>query len=80
MQLNGSKLMNSDEPKVDHTYQHFKGNFYHVIEIAHHTELDQRLVIYKNDYGQTWARPIEEWNKPTEDGVKRFSEVIVRRF
>ena len=78
MQSSKLKPMNSDEPKVNHYYQHFYGDIYRVSAIAHHTEWDQDLVIYENRHGQTWARPIKDWYKPTDNGQKRFSEVIVR--
>lgn len=40
-------------------YQHYKGNFYHVIAIARHEETHEEMVIYRALYPdyQVWARP-----------------------
>ena len=47
-------------------YQHYKGNFYEVIGIGHHTETLERLVIYKalydsEEFGNNalWVRPMK---------------------
>ena len=50
-------------------YRHFKGNIYRVLGLAKHTETNETLVIYNccdlnlpngaEDYGDTYARPIE---------------------
>lgn len=47
-------------------YQHYKGNFYEVIEVAHHSETLEELVVYRalyfhEEYGQNslWVRPKE---------------------
>lgn len=47
--------------KPGHVYRHFKGRFYMVLCIAHNTETDESLVIYKALYGNydIWARPLE---------------------
>ncbi len=57
-------------------YRHFKGNIYEVIGIATHSETLENLVIYRNEKGDIWARPIDMWNETVErDGktFKRFS-------
>ncbi len=40
-------------------YQHYKGKFYQVIDIAKHTETLEDMVIYCSMYGkfETWVRP-----------------------
>lgn len=45
-------------------YQHFKGNFYEVIGVAHHSETLEELIVYKAlykhpEFGENalWARP-----------------------
>lgn len=45
-------------------YQHYKGNFYEVIGVAHHSETLEELVVYKasynhKEYGENslWVRP-----------------------
>ncbi len=58
------------------SYRHFKGNIYEVIGIATHSETLENLVIYRNEKGDIWARPIDMWNETIErDGktLKRFS-------
>jgi cyclomaltodextrinase / maltogenic alpha-amylase / neopullulanase len=46
-------------------YQHFKGKFYEVIGIAHHSETLEELVVYKalykSSFGENalWVRPKE---------------------
>ncbi len=40
-------------------YRHYKGNEYHVIGIARHSETEEELVVYRQDYGERglWVRP-----------------------
>jgi len=41
------------------TYQHYKGNYYQVIDIARHSETLEKLVVYRGLYGnhELWVRP-----------------------
>ena len=41
-------------------YQHYKGPFYRVLDVATHSESEEPLVIYQALYGEkgTWARPL----------------------
>ena len=43
------------------TYRHYKGNEYTVIGIARHSETEEELVVYKQDYGDRslWVRPLQ---------------------
>lgn len=59
-------------------YQHFKGSYYQVLNIARHSETEEYLVIYHplKTPNDIWARPLSMFNETIErDGVllKRFS-------
>jgi hypothetical protein len=47
------------EIKKGDKFRHFKGTVYTVIALAKHTETEEELVIYRDEQGSTWARPIE---------------------
>ncbi len=40
-------------------YRHYKGNEYIVLGIATHSETEEELVVYRQDYGERglWVRP-----------------------
>ncbi|GFN31342.1 DUF1653 domain-containing protein [Paenibacillus xylaniclasticus] len=40
-------------------YQHYKGGIYEVLFIATHSETGEKLVIYKNQKDETYARPYD---------------------
>lgn len=46
------------EPKPG-LYRHYKGDSYRVVGIAHHSETQEPLVVYRALYGQEglWVRP-----------------------
>ncbi|MEX0724679.1 MAG: DUF1653 domain-containing protein, partial [Planctomycetaceae bacterium] len=55
-------------------YRHYKGNEYIVLGVARHSETEEELVVYRQDYGDRglWVRPKTmfeeniEWNgRPT---------------
>lgn len=49
------------EIKLHAVYRHFKGNYYFVESLAHHTETDETLVIYRALYDtdiSLYARPL----------------------
>ncbi len=41
-------------------YRHYKGNEYIVLGIARHSETEEELVVYRQDYGERglWVRPL----------------------
>jgi hypothetical protein len=40
-------------------YRHYKGQEYMVIGVAHHSETEEELVVYRQEYGDhgLWVRP-----------------------
>ncbi|MCA9074033.1 MAG: DUF1653 domain-containing protein [Planctomycetaceae bacterium] len=42
-------------------YRHYKGNDYIVIGVARHSETEEDMVVYRQDYGEhgLWVRPAE---------------------
>ena len=40
-------------------YRHYKGNAYTVIGVARHSETEEELVVYRQEYGDRslWVRP-----------------------
>lgn len=62
------------------TYRHYKGNLYEVVDVATHSETEERLVVYRALYGQRglWVRPLAMFTETVEvDGatVRRFAPV-----
>ena len=49
------------EPLLNRVYKHFKGDFYLVVDIATHSETGEKLVIYRQLYGdgKLYARPLD---------------------
>tara|TARA_B110000444_G_scaffold247557_1_gene270343 strand:- start:681 stop:920 length:240 start_codon:yes stop_codon:yes gene_type:complete len=61
-------------------YRHFKGNEYEVVEIAHHSETQEAMVVYRALYGEhgLWVRPLEMFFETIErDGktLQRFAYI-----
>ena len=54
-------------------YEHYKKNLYQVIEVVHHSETEEELVLYKRlDDGGMWVRPLTMFLENVEvDGVVR---------
>lgn len=46
-------------------YRHFKGNYYELIGIAHHSETLEPMVVYRALYGEggLWVRPAAMWTE-----------------
>ena len=49
-------------------YRHFKGNEYHLICTARHSETLEPMVVYQALYGEkgVWVRPAEMWSEHIE--------------
>ena len=49
-------------------YRHFKGNYYEVIGIAHHSETMEEMVVYRALYGEQglWVRPAAMWEETVD--------------
>lgn len=47
--------------KPHQIYRHFKGNYYIIEDLAHHTETDETMVIYRALYGdhKLYARSLD---------------------
>lgn len=43
---------------IGNFYEHYKGAHYKVIGIAHHSETLEELVVYLDEHGTTWVRPL----------------------
>ena len=46
-------------------YRHFKGNYYEVIGVAHHSETMEEMVVYRALYAEhgLWVRPASMWEE-----------------
>lgn len=59
-------------------FRHFKGELYTLVCYATHSETDEKLVIYKNNKGENFARPYNMFFEQVEHQGKtipRFEEV-----
>jgi len=54
-------------------YRHYKGNEYIVLGVARHSETEEELVVYRQDYGERglWVRPMAMFEESVEvDGQR----------
>ena len=66
--------MQTPQPGI---YRHYKGNDYHLLEIATRSETGERVAVYRPQYGERalWVRPLAMWDETVDvDGqaVPRF--------
>ncbi len=49
-------------------YRHFRGQEYEVVGVARHSETEERLVVYRQGYGDgsLWVRPVAMWDEHVE--------------
>lgn len=58
-------------------YEHYKGSKYQVIDVATHSETEEKLVAYRPMYGDMalWVRPLAMFTESVEidgEAVPRF--------
>ena len=44
--------MDRDIPKPNEIYRHFKGKFYKIIAVGHHSETKEKMVVYYDTSGK----------------------------
>ena len=44
--------MTREAPKLGDVYKHFKGNYYMIIAVGHHSETQEQLVVYYDLSGE----------------------------
>lgn len=66
-----------DKVKIGGIYKHFKGNLYKVLNVAVHSETEEKMVVYMKLYDDysVWVRPYDMFIDKKEHGDK-----LVRRF
>ena len=54
-------------------YRHYKGKDYTVIGVARHSETEEELVVYRQEYGEygLWVRPLPMFLETVEVAGKR---------
>lgn len=67
--------MSNSDVVIHGVYQHYKGDYYIVEDIAEHTETGEELVIYRGLYEDAplWARPKTMFLEEITPGQPRFT-------
>lgn len=61
------------------SFQHYKGGIYEFICTATHSETEEKLVIYKDEKGDVFARPYNMFFEMIEinnEKIPRFKELV----
>ncbi len=54
-------------------YRHFKGGLYELIDIARHSETEEKMIIYRSlENNIIWVRPLKMWE---EEIKKRWKNI-----
>ena len=55
-------------------YRHYKGKDYIVLGVARHSETEEELVVYRQDYGEKgfWVRPLAMFLETVEVDGKQL--------
>lgn len=61
---------------IGSTWKHYKGGTYKVIAVALQTETEEILIVYTDNVGNVFARPVKMWF----DTVKTEEGKILARF
>lgn len=76
------------ELKINGIYKHFKGNYYLIVDVATHSETEEKYVVYRELYGDgnLWVRPLEmflseiDYNKyPNAEQKYRFEVQEIKK-
>jgi hypothetical protein len=56
-------------------YRHYKGREYTVLGVARHSETQEELVVYRQEYGDfsLWVRPVAMFLEAVEKGEERVA-------
>jgi hypothetical protein len=59
-------------------YQHYKGQFYTVLGVARHSETEEELVVYRQEYGEfgLWVRPKQMFIESVEVNGQRVPRFL----
>jgi hypothetical protein len=72
--------MNSPVPGI---YRHYKGHLYEVLGVAHHSESEELLVVYRALYGEfgLWVRPAGMFEESvSSDGAQMPRFTLIKAF
>lgn len=65
--------MNLPDPIPTGRYRHYKGQEYTVLGVARHSETEESLVVYRQEYGTQglWVRPLNMFTEEVQVNEKR---------